>query len=97
MFPKVLTEFLCSLTTLCDHVAFSVIWEMTPKAEIISIDFFKSLIRSKASLSYEQAQKRINDKEDISEISLSLRNLLEISKILKEGRKKNGSLSLAST
>jgi len=55
MLPKLLTETLCSLTSNVDHVAFSVIWEMTKNAEIVNVEYCKSVINPKASLSYEVA------------------------------------------
>ena len=48
-----------------DRFAFSVVWEISVKnneAEIVNVDYHKSVIRSKASLTYEQAQQRIDDK-----------------------------------
>jgi len=53
MLPKLLTETLCSLTSKVDHLAFSVVWEMTPEAKIVSVKFCKSIINPKLSLSYE--------------------------------------------
>jgi exosome complex exonuclease DIS3/RRP44 len=44
-----------------DRFAFSVIWELSPTAEIIKTEFTKSIIKSRASLTYEQAQLRIDD------------------------------------
>jgi len=70
---------------------------MTPEAKIVKVDFCKSIIRSKGALSYEQAQNMINDGTNTTEIAYSLRYLLRLSKILKEGRKKGGSLELASS
>ena len=35
MLPKLLTETLCSLKANVERLTFSVIWEMTPNAEVI--------------------------------------------------------------
>jgi exosome complex exonuclease DIS3/RRP44 len=51
---------LCSLRSNVDRYAFSVIWEMTLDARIVSAHYTKSIIRSKASLTYEEAQNRID-------------------------------------
>lgn len=62
MLPKLLGENLCSLRSNVDRFTFSVVWELTPEAEVVSVDYFKATINSKASLTYEQAQMRIDDK-----------------------------------
>ncbi|KAE8701285.1 Ribonuclease II family protein isoform 2 [Hibiscus syriacus] len=51
MLPKPFTE----------RLAFSVIWDMSPDAEIISTRFTKSVIKSCAALSYVEAQARMDD------------------------------------
>jgi len=45
-----LTETLCSLKGNVDRFAFSTTWEMTPDAEIVREDFFRSIIHSKVRL-----------------------------------------------
>lgn len=97
MIPSVLSENLCSLNCNVDRYAFSVIWEMTKEGEIVDTNFFKSVIRSRASLSYEEAQKRIDDSSLNDEITEGLRELRRFSQILKRKRIENGSLTLAST
>ncbi len=62
MLPELLGTNLCSLRSNVDRLAFSCIWELTPDAEIVNVYFTKSVIRSKASLSYEEAQNRNDDK-----------------------------------
>ena len=39
-----------------ERLAFSVLWEMTPDADIVSATFTKSIIRSSAALTYQAAQ-----------------------------------------
>jgi len=97
MVPDLLSSNLCSLRCDVDRFAFSVTWEMTHEGEILKTDYFKSIIFSKASLTYQQAQMRIDDKSDNTSLTKSLRNLNKIAKILKQGRLDNGALSLAST
>eukprot|EP00892_Ulva_mutabilis_P007742 jgi/Ulvmu1/533/UM001_0541.1 len=96
MLPKPLTEDICSLRADVDRLAFSVLWEMTPDAEVVSTAFTKSIIRSSAALTYEQAQNRINDSARNDTITLSLRELLRVSRILRKRRYEAGALSLAS-
>nr|CCA19690.1 hypothetical protein SORBIDRAFT_01g048480 [Albugo laibachii Nc14] len=64
MFPSLLTTKLCSLTSTEDHFAFSVLWELRLTefdVEIVDVDFCKSIIRSCASLSYQEAQIFLDD------------------------------------
>ena len=76
----------CSLRANVDRLAFSVLWEMTPDAEVISTAFTKSIIRSSAALTYEDAQTRIDDAQRNDTITLSLRELLRVSRILRKRR-----------
>jgi len=50
---------MCSLLPGDDKLAFSVFWEISPEAEIVSHYFTRSVIRSCAQLAYEHAQVNI--------------------------------------
>ncbi|KAI9991819.1 hypothetical protein PInf_017190 [Phytophthora infestans] len=67
MLPGLLTTKLCSLTDVEDHFAFSVLWELQlvgqSDVQVVDVQFCKSLIRSVASLSYQQAQEFLDDPE----------------------------------
>jgi exosome complex exonuclease DIS3/RRP44 len=39
-----------------ERLTFSVLWEMTPEAEVLSTTFTKALIKSKAAFTYADAQ-----------------------------------------
>jgi exosome complex exonuclease DIS3/RRP44 len=52
---------LCSLRSNVDRLSFSCIWEITPNAEIIKCDYSKSIIRSRYSFTYDEAQARLDD------------------------------------
>jgi exosome complex exonuclease DIS3/RRP44 len=80
-----------------ERFAFSCIWEITPNADILSTKFHKSIIKSKAAMTYEQAQNKIDDPNDHDSLAVSLRGLLGLSKILKRRRIENGALLLASS
>ncbi|KAL4471595.1 hypothetical protein ABPG74_008488 [Tetrahymena malaccensis] len=97
MLPKLLTETLCSLKDDGDRLAFSVVWVMDKDANIIETRYHKSIIRSVASLNYGKAQSMIDDVNDNSELTKSIRNLNMLAKKLKQKRIDNGALSLAST
>jgi exosome complex exonuclease DIS3/RRP44 len=98
MVPALLSSNLCSLRDDGPRFAFSVLWEVQPHdAKIVKIDFHKTIIYSKASLTYAQAQMRIDDKALNDELTLGLRRLNSIAKILKAGRISDGALTLASS
>lgn len=96
MVPELLSSNLCSLRDDGDRFAFSVIWEIDNDAKILSTKFHKSVIRSKASLTYQEAQNRI-DSSSQDELTQSLRGLNKLAKILKKNRIENGALVLASS
>jgi len=97
MLPKLLTETLCSLKGGEERLAFSVLWELNKNAEIVNVDFKKTVIRSKRALNYGEAQKMIDDVKDNSELTNSIRDLNYLAKKLKAKRVENGALQLAST
>lgn len=96
MLPMLLGTDLCSLKPYVERFAFSVVWEVTPNADVVKADFTKSVIRSREAFSYEAAQKRIDDKGQQDELTLGMRTLLMLSKKLKQKRMDAGALNLAS-
>jgi len=97
MLPKPLTEDICSLRSNVERLAFSVIWEIAPDtATIVSARFTKSVIRSRAALTYAEAQSRIDDQRLTDELSMSLRTLNRLARVLRQQRADRGALSLAS-
>ena len=60
MVPTVLSENVGSLHASVDRLAFSVLFEMDERATILSSRLVKTLIRSRAALSYAEAQARID-------------------------------------
>ena len=96
MLPKPLTEDICSLRANVERLAFSVIWEITENAEILSTSFTKSVIKSRAALTYAEAQARIDDDRLQDEITTNLRMMNKIAKKLRRARMDKGALELAS-
>lgn len=101
MLPELLGTNLCSLKQDVDRNAFSCIWIMDMKGNILSTKFTKSIIKSSASLTYETAQSKldkyydhINDISDPLVKSICLLN--RIAKKLREKRLEHGALTLAS-
>lgn len=96
MLPTLLGTDLCSIKPYVERYAFSVIWEITPDAQIVSSKFTKSVIRSREAFSYEQAQLRIDDKSQQDDLTMGMRTLMMLSKKLKAKRMAAGALNLAS-
>uniref|UniRef100_A0A7C9AS55 Uncharacterized protein n=1 Tax=Opuntia streptacantha TaxID=393608 RepID=A0A7C9AS55_OPUST len=96
MLPKPLTEDICSLRSDVERLAFSVIWEMTPQADIISTRFTKSVIKSSAALSYVEAQARMDDSRLVDPLTTDLRNMNALAKKMRQRRIDRGALTLAS-
>lgn len=96
MLPMLLGTNLCSLKPYVDRFAFSVIWELDSEANIVKVDFMKSIIKSREAFSYERAQSRIDDISQKDELTESMRVLLKLSKKLKQKRADAGALNLAS-
>ncbi|KAF4075255.1 hypothetical protein AMELA_G00232410 [Ameiurus melas] len=96
MVPELLSSNLCSLRSNVERLAFSCIWEMNHNAEIINTRFTKSVINSKASLTYAEAQMRIDDSSMNDDVTKSLRGLNTLAKILKGRRIEKGALTLSS-
>eukprot|EP00037_Helgoeca_nana_P036307 m.10789 g.10789 ORF g.10789 m.10789 type:complete len:1012 (+) comp7149_c0_seq1:34-3069(+) len=96
MVPGVLSSNICSLRGEVERFAVSTVWEMTPDAEIVKVEFFKSVIKSKSAMMYSEAQLRIDDATDQTDLTQSLRSLNRLAKLLKKRRIEAGALMLAS-
>ncbi|KAF8940521.1 hypothetical protein EDD21DRAFT_380965 [Dissophora ornata] len=96
MLPGLLGTNLCSLRSNVERLAFSCIWVLNENAEIMDVRFTKSVIASKASLTYEEAQNRIDDERMQDDITKGIRILNQLAKKLKQKRLDMGALTLAS-
>ncbi|KAJ2124004.1 exosome catalytic subunit dis3 [Coemansia sp. RSA 720] len=96
MLPELLGTNLCSLMSNVDRLAFSCMWELDADANIVSAQFHKSVIHSKASLTYDEAQSRIDDPKQQDTITTSIRDLNMLAKKLRARRMEAGALTLSS-
>lgn len=96
MVPELLSSNLCSLRGGVERFAFSCVWELDEKANILEKRFHKSVIKSDNAFTYEQAQLIIDDPSQQDETAQSLRNLNKLAKIMKRRRIEKGALVLAS-
>ncbi|XP_063824089.1 exosome complex exonuclease RRP44 [Ostrinia nubilalis] len=96
MVPDLLSSNLCSLRGGEERLAFSCVWEIDENANVLSTKFHKSVIKSAAAMTYEEAQIAIDDSARQDNIASSLRVLNALAKKLKRKRLDNGALLLAS-
>jgi len=107
MLPRLLCEQLCSLNAEVDRFAFSVVWTLDKNGNILNEWFGKSVIRSCAKFSYDNAQDFIDGKEDaelqhlqisprfkLSDIRSKILDLHTISQNLRSRRMRDGCLKL---
>lgn len=90
MVPELLSSNLCSLRGGVERFAFSCVWKIDHEANIIETKYFKSVIKSKQAMTYEEAQLIIDDPTQTHDIAQSLRNLNKLAKILKKRRLDKG-------
>ena len=85
VFLPLITPMTCSLRADVERLAFSVLCELDQEAQPVSVRFTKSIIRSRAALTYEAAQNRI-DGRDTDDVTTGLRLLMKVAKILRQRR-----------
>lgn len=77
--------------------AFSVLWEVTPEADIVDVDFKKSIIHSIAALTYQQAQGLIDEPKADGDIQVgAVKRLASLARKFRKRRIEAGALTLAS-
>ena len=99
MLPGLLTTDLCSLKSNVDRYAFSVLWEVTPDAEIVDVEFKKSVIHSIASLTYQQGQAFIDMSPAEAKGNVqaeAVKRLAVLARKFRKRRLESGALTLAS-
>ncbi|KAF9410301.1 hypothetical protein BGZ94_001686 [Podila epigama] len=106
MLPNILCEDLCSLTANVDRLTFSVFWKMTEDGEVLDTWFAKSVIRSCAQLSYDDAQRVITSGSLDPKVEVfghprelvedNIKIFFKLSQILRQRRFENGALSINS-
>jgi protein SSD1 len=103
MLPPALSEQLCSLNPGQDRLAFSVVFTMNEDAQIVKKWFGKTIIKSAAKLSYQDAQNviegqtlgavAVTPEHDATDIAHDIRILESLAKKLRAERFENGALS----
>ncbi|WP_341657578.1 ribonuclease R [Blattabacterium cuenoti] len=92
MFPKILSNDLCSLQPKKDKLSFSYIFNINSKGKILKNWFGKTIIRSNRKFTYEEVQCIIDQKK--GDYYEDIYTLFSFSKILIQNRLKNGGIYL---
>ncbi len=90
MLPEVLSNGVCSLMPDVDRLAFSAVFKVNDKAEVVERWFGRTIIHSAKRFTYETAQDSIIGKS--KEFHDELAKLNDIAKILKEKKFANGAI-----
>ncbi|MDP3661733.1 MAG: ribonuclease R [bacterium] len=93
MLPEALSNDLCSLNPDEDKFAFSAVFEINDKAEVLSRWFGRTVIRSVKRFTYENAQKVIDAKTGA--LSEELLTLNRLAKIMQERNRAAGAIDFA--
>jgi ribonuclease R len=95
MLPEKLSSDICSLVEDEDRLTVSFIAELDPEARVIKWEFIESVIRSKASLNYDEVQQYFDSHADgriDSKSGKALDQMLKLSQTLRQQRLEKGSL-----
>ena len=95
MLPEILSNNICSLKPNVDRLAYSVLFEMDEKANLVDYKISKTVIHSDVRFTYQTAQDVIDNNEGKLKSELLL--LDKLSKILRKKRQQNGSINFEST
>ncbi len=95
MLPEKLCNKLCSLRPQEDKLTFSAVFEITPKAKIVSRWFGRTVICSDYRLDYDQAQSIIegSSEADSSALKEAVLTLNKLALALRAQRFKNGAMN----
>ncbi len=91
MLPEALSNDLCSLRPEEDRLAFSAVFEMTPRAEVVNEWYGQSVIHSNKRFTYEEAQEVIE--KGAGTLAAELKTLMTLSRILRKARYESGAIA----
>ena len=102
MLPRKLSNNLCSLNPNEDKLTFTVEMDLDKRGKVVKNDFYKSVIKSKYRMTYENVNTILERDEESEEyrnlydkyrkIDEMLKNMLELSKIIRNNKKRRGSI-----
>lgn len=91
MLPERLCNFICSLRPDEEKLAYSVIFKMTPEADITDWRLVHTVIKSSRRFTYEEAQARIEGED--GDYKDEINTLWSLAKQLREKRFQNGAVN----
>ncbi|MDY3742453.1 MAG: ribonuclease R [Prevotella sp.] len=91
MLPERLCNFICSLRPDEEKLAYSVIFKMTPEADITDWRLVHTVIKSSRRFTYEEAQARIEGED--GDYKDEINTLWVLAKQLREKRFQNGAVN----
>lgn len=94
MLPEILSNDLCSLNPDEEKLAFSAVFKMNLKGEVLERWFGRTVIKSQKRFSYQDAQKILDEKK--GQYLSELEALNKIAHKLKEEKFKNGAIDFES-
>jgi ribonuclease R len=93
MLPPALSSGLCSLSAGADRLTLSLFLELDVTGVLHELELVPAIIRSRHTLSYEEAQDILDGKRDgDAELASALGRLRDIAAVLRRQRRKRGSL-----
>jgi ribonuclease R len=95
MLPEWISNEVCCLKPNADKLAFSVLIELNPSADMVNYEIKKSIIHSDRRFIYEEVQEIIDGKKD-KRFADPIMRMFDLSKKLIEKREQRGSLDFAS-
>ena len=94
MLPESLSGGLCSLVPDEDRLTVSAVFVLSPEGHVRDVRFARTVIRSAARLSYEDAQQRLDGGID-DELTGSLRLVSGMCATIREQRRERGAIDFA--
>lgn len=93
MYPVELSNGICSLNPEEDRLAMTCEMEINPEGKVIKFDIFESVIHSRKQMTYKNVNKILeenNTPEDYKEYEQTIKEMCNLSEILKKNRIKRG-------
>lgn len=98
MLPFALSDGLCSLVPNEDRLAFSAFLELGPDGRRHKAEFSKSVIRSKARMTYNNVNKILDGDQELTEqyafLAETARKMADLADVLRKRRMERGALDL---
>ena len=97
MLPHALSNGICSLNQGVDRLALSCLMTVNPKGEVIDYEIVESVINVNRRMSYTAVKKILEDEDadtikEYEELVPMFRQMRELAEILREKRRKRGSI-----